>query len=161
MFRLYPLESLHLNELIQLSRRLEHDHMPCSYWGLTSLSAGQLLQNPNKQSFVALLDQTILGIGTLTRGELYQQHLAEVSIAVDSQHRKRGIARAIVSHLENVALEHKIEILKALISVDNTPSRQLFESLHYEHRATLYCEYKSVEFGEIDDCVYYKRLIHN
>ena len=122
--------------------------------------ANQLLQNLNKLSFVALLHKSVIGIGTLTRGELYQHHLAEISIAVDSQQRRNGIARTIVRQLEKTAQEQKIELLKALISTNNIPSRQLFESLHYEHRATLYSEFKSQEFGEIDDCVYYKRFIY-
>jgi RimJ/RimL family protein N-acetyltransferase len=50
-----------------------------------------------------------------------------------------------------------IEIIKALIWVENSPSRKLFESLGYEHKATLMAEFKS-DFGEIDDAVYYKRV---
>lgn len=158
MISVTPLEPNHIYELIQLSRRLESDSIPCSYWGLNTESANQLLQNPNKLSFVAILDKFIVGIGTLTRGEYYQRHLAEISIAVDAEHRKVGVARRILSHLEQVAQEQQIELLKALITITNTPSRRLFESLNYEHRATLYAEFKSLEFGEIDDCVYYKRL---
>lgn len=107
---------------------------------------------------MALLDQTVVGIGTLTRGELYQYHLGEISIVVDLQHRNHGIAWTMVLQLEKTAREHKIELLKAFISTNNIPSRRLFESLNYEHRATLYAEFKSAEYGEIDDCVYYKRL---
>lgn len=161
MINISPLQPIHINELIQLSRSLENDSIPCSYWGLDAKTANLLLQNPNKLSFVAILDKSILGIGTLTRGEFYQRHLAEISIAVDVRHRKNGVARSILTHLENVAQEQKIELLKALITTTNTPSRRLFESLNYEHRATLYAEFKSQEFGEIDDCVYYKRLIIN
>ena len=107
---------------------------------------------------MALVDKSVVGIGSVTRGQLYQQHLAELSIAVDSQYRKNGIARIIVSQLEVIAKEDGVELLKAHISTNNLPSRRLFESLNYEHRATLFCEFKSPEFGEIDDCVYYKRL---
>ena len=149
----------HLDEVIQLSRRLEKDSIPCSYWGLNSISVAQLLQNPHKLSIVALFDKSVVGIGSIARGHLYQLHLAELSIAVDPKYRKNGVARTIIPQLEIMAKENKIELMKALISTNNFPSRRLFESFNYEHRATLYCEFKSPEFGEIDDCVYYKRLI--
>jgi RimJ/RimL family protein N-acetyltransferase len=155
---LMQFQPVHINEVVQLSRRLESDPIPTSYWGMDSSSASELLQNSNKRSFVALLDEAVVGIGTLTRGEQYQYHLAEISIAIDPGHRKNGLARRIVLQLEKTARELKIEMLKAMISTHNIPSRKLFESLHYEHRATLYAEFKSEEFGEIDDCVYYKRL---
>lgn len=161
MIRLSLLQIHHLDEVIQLSRNLEKDSVPCSYWGLDSITSAQLLQNPLKKSVVALVNESVAGIGTLTRGQAFQQHLAEISIAIDPQHRKNGIARKIVFQLEIMAEENGIELLKAYISTDNLPSRRLFESLHYEHRATLYCEFKSPQFGEIDDCVYYKRLTPN
>jgi len=159
MITLSPLQTHHLGQVIELSRALEKDPVPCSYWGLDSVSAMRLLQDPHKRSVVAIVNDSVAGIGTLTRGQAFQQHLAEVSIAIDPQHRKNGIARKIVSQLEIMAKEDGIELLKAYISTDNLPSRRLFESLDYEHRATLYCEFKSPQFGEIDDCVYYKRLI--
>lgn len=159
MIALISLQPNQINQVIQLSRKLESDPMPCSYWGMDLQTAKRLLESPSKTTFVAINDRAIVGIGTLTRGEDYQQHLAEISIAVDPGSRRHGIARMIVSHLEESAREQNIELLKALISTTNLPSRRLFESLHYEHRATLYCEFKSPEFGEIDDCVYYKRLI--
>jgi L-amino acid N-acyltransferase YncA len=142
-----------IDEVIQLSRRLETDSMPCSDWGLNSISAAQLLQNPCKKSVVALMNNSVVGIGTVTRGQPFQQHLAELSIAVDLQFRKNGVARNIVSQLEVMAKEDGIELLKAHISTDNLASRRLFESLDYEHRATLFSEFKSQEFGEIDECV--------
>lgn len=158
MINLTQFQSVHIDAVVQLSRRLESDSIPTSYWSLDSTSASGLLQNPNKRSVVALFDQTVVSIGTLTRGEHYQYHLAEISIAVDPRHRKNGLARKVVQQLEQTARELNIEMLKAMISTHNIPSRRLFESLHYEHRATLYAEFKSQEFGEIDDCVYYKRL---
>lgn len=151
-------QSIHIDEMVRLSRRLESDSIPCSYWGLNSILAGELLQNPNKSSWVAFLNEDLAGIGTLARGEQFQSHLAEVSIAVDLRHRKAGVARTLIQQLEKTAQEQKIELLKAMVSTHNLPSRRLFESLGYEHRATLYAEFKSAEFGEIDDCVYYKRL---
>jgi RimJ/RimL family protein N-acetyltransferase len=160
MINVVEFQPIHLDEVVQLSRRLERDSIPTSYWGMDPTSAEQLLQNPNKRSFLALLDERVIGIGTLARGEQFQYHLAEISIAIDPSHRKNGLARRILQQLEETAWERKIELLKAMVSTHNTPSRRLFEALGYEHRATLYAEFKSAEFGEIDDCVYYKRFAH-
>jgi ribosomal protein S18 acetylase RimI-like enzyme len=158
VIRLTQFASVHIDGLVDLSRRLEGDSVPNSYWGMNAALAGDLLQNPNKRTFVALRDEALAGIGTLTRGEFYQYHLAELSVAVDPGHRKAGVARTLLQRLEETAREQKIELLKAMVSTNNLPSRRLFESLGFEHRATLYAEFKSAEFGEIDDCVYYKRL---
>ena len=151
-------QSTHIPEVVGLSRKLESDSVPCSYWVLDSSSAQALLNNPHKTSFVTLYDGAVRGIATLTRGEAFQQHLAEISVAVDPAQRQHGLAHALLIQLESTAREKGIELLKALITTTNTPSRRLFEALGYEHRATLYAEFKSAEFGEIDDCVYYKRL---
>lgn len=152
-------QTAHIAGVVQLSRCLEKDSVPCSFWGLDPQAADQLLHYPDQWALVAVLDSVIVGIGTLTRGTLYQRHLAEVSVAVSPEYRRGGIARALVKTLDAVAHAHQIELLKALIWTKNTPSRRLFESLNFEHKATLYCEFKSLEFGEIDDCVYYKRLM--
>jgi L-amino acid N-acyltransferase YncA len=61
--------------------------------------------------------------------------------------------------LEELAGKRGVEIIKGLVQAQNVASRRLIESLGYEHRATLYAEFKSEKFGEIDDCVYYKRLV--
>ena len=156
--RISALQAPHVTGVIQLSRCLEKDSVPCSFWRLDTLAVDQLLRHSHKWTLVALLDTVTVGIGTLTRGTLYQRHLGEVSVAVHPEYRRIGIAQALVQSLEALAHAQHIELLKALIWTKNTPSRHLFESLNFEHKATLYCEFKSDEFGEIDDCVYYKRL---
>lgn len=161
MITLSPLQPKMIDDVLRLSDRLASDPLPCSYWGLTPLMAAELLQGDQKYTVVAHVDDKIAGIGSFTRGRHFQKHLAELSIAIDPDHRKRGIARMILSALEERALEDGIELLKALIATANEPSRRLFESLRYEHRATLFCEFKSQEFGEIDNCVYYKRIHRN
>ncbi len=63
----------------------------------------------------------------------------------------------MISEIEQAA-HSDIEIIKALIWVENHPSRKLFASLGYDHKATLMAEFKNETGGEIDDAVYYKRL---
>ena len=158
MIEIHLLNPVHTHEVITLSRRLEADELPCSYWSLEADNVRDLLNAPNKRTLIALDLKHVAGIGTLQQGENYQAHLAEISVAICPQYRKQGIARQIITELENLAQASGIEIIKALIWTRNKPSQKLFESLQYERRATLMAEFKSPGFGEIDDHVYYKRL---
>lgn len=155
---IHLLNPVHTHEVITLSRRLESDDMPCSYCGLEAEDVRNLLNAPNKRTIVALDQDHVAGIGSIQQGENHQHHLAEISVAICPQYRRQGLAHKIVSELENLAQASGVEIIKALIWTRNTPSQKLFDTLNYERRATLFAEFKSPEFGEIDDHVYYKRI---
>ncbi|MBA3945955.1 MAG: GNAT family N-acetyltransferase [Herpetosiphonaceae bacterium] len=155
-----------LNELdtggvVALARRLTMDMVPCSFWGLDQQAVDALIMHPNKLTIVASIEDQVVGIGVLARGESYQRHLGELSVAVCPSQRRQGIAKSILSDLVSHAQVLGIDILKALVWTENHPSRQLFEALGFEHRATLYGEFKSPEFGVMDDCVYYKTIPAN
>ena len=156
--RIRELDKHDNSKVATLSKQLADDGVPCSFWGLSQDDVQTLLEAPNKITLVAVSSSEVVGIGTVTRVEFYQSHLAELSVAVCPKHRRLGIARSIVQGLEEVSISKEIELLKALIWTENIPSRRLFEQLGYEHRSILYAEFKSAEFGEIDDCVYYKRI---
>jgi len=158
MIEIHLLNPVHTQKVLTLSRRLETDELPCSYWGLEADTVRDLLNAPNKRTLVALMQEDAAGIGTIKKGEAYQQHLAEISVAISPEYRRQGLARKIIAELENLAQASGVEIIKALVWTRNTASQKLFESLNYEHRATLMAEFKSPGFGEIDDHVYYKRL---
>ena len=153
------LSSAHTQGVLALSRRLEDDALPCSFWALDEKSLSRLMQTETKEAVVALIDGQVVGVGVLSQGESHQRHLAELSVAICPNHRRSGVARKIIARLEDQARKRDVELLKGLVQTENVASRRLVESLGYEHRATLYGEFKSARFGEIDDCVYYKRLI--
>lgn len=144
--------------VVELVQRLEEDAMPCSYWGLDEDGVRALIGDVDKRTVVALVEGEVAGVGTLARGRDYQRHLAELSAAVHPQHRRSGLAQVMVEFLEEIAGQEGVELLKGLVQKENLASRRLCEKLGYEHKATLYGEFKSPRFGEIDDCVYYKRL---
>ncbi|MYC13039.1 MAG: GNAT family N-acetyltransferase [Gemmatimonadetes bacterium] len=148
-----------IDNVLSLSQRLNIDSIPCSYWGLDSDRVSELIDRPNRTR-VALKKNVLVGIGTVSQGNLYQRHLAEISVAVCPNYRQQGIAKMLISALEDDAKAIGVEMIKALIWTENLPSKQLFESLGYEHRTTLYAEFKSQDFGEMDSCVYYKRLAY-
>jgi len=158
MIEIHLLNAIHTQAVVTLSHRLEADELPCSYWNLQTEDVRTLLNSPNKRTVIALDQDHVAGIGTLKQGEDYQKHLAEISVAICPQYRRQNLARQIIAHLENLAQAGHIEIIKALVWTRNIASQKLFESLHYERRATLFAEFKSPDFGEIDDHVYYKRL---
>ena len=134
------------------------DETPCSFWGLTQTRLNEWLSDPARHLLVSEADTALAGTGSYVRGGPFQEHLAEISVAVAPNARRAGTARALIAALETDAANSGIHVLKALIWVRNTPSRKLFERCGYHHRATLYAEFMSEQFGEIDDCVYYKRL---
>lgn len=158
MIEIHLLNPVHTQKVITLSRRLEVDELPCSYWSLEADAVRDLLNAPNNRTLIALTQEEAAGIGTIKKGEAYQQHLAEISVAISPAYRGQGLAKQIITELENLAQASGVEIMKALVWTRNTASQKLFESLNYERRATLMAEFKSPKFGEIDDHVYYKRL---
>jgi len=147
----------HFESLLHLSDALRTDHSPCSYWSLTQEQIKGWMEEEKRTDLTILQDGAVAGIASLQQGGRHQIHLGEISVAIHPEHRRSGLARILISEIEQAA-HPDIEIIKALIWVENHPSRKLFESLGYEHKATLMAEFKNETGGEIDDAVYYKRL---
>ena len=148
----------HAASLVDLSKSLASDPFPCSFWGLDEAAVESLVRHPTRESIVLQHHGVIVGVGTTVRGTEYQRHLAEISVAVHPEHRRQGVARSLAEDLERRARQSGVELLKALIWTKNPDSQSTFEALGYQRRSVLYCEFKSEEYGEIDDFVYYKRL---
>lgn len=144
--------------LLAFSGALEGDETPCSFWGLTPARIEQWLADDSRSALLCEENARLLGVGACVQGGDFQRHLGEVSVAVAPEARRRGVASALLDALEADATTRGIHLLKALIWVRNAESRAFFASRGYEHRATLISEFRSDRFGEIDDCVYYKRL---
>ncbi len=123
-----PYAPEHVRPLLDLCGRLREDPWPCSWWGVDRAAAEALLDRPCRITRVALLDG-----------------------------RLAGVASALASAVEDSGRREGIELLKALVWTENAPSRALFASLGYEHRATLMAEFKGGG-QEFDNCVFYKRL---
>ena len=144
--------------VLSLSRALESDETPCSFWGLTTERLEEWADQVERHLLVARQGDEITGVACFVRGGRFQYHLAEVSVAVRPSARRSGVASELLRALEELGCKSGILLFKALIWVHNSSSRSFCERNGYEHRATLYAEFMSEQFGEIDDCVYYKRL---
>ena len=156
--RVEQLGPAHIVLLSPFSERLREDPSPCSFWSLDAVRLSTWINDPDRWTIIGFDGEAPAAVGAIQRGGPHQNHLAEVSVAVHPEYRRLGWAAKTIRELEKLAVAQDIEILKALIWVENTPSRALFEALNYEHRATLMAEFKSETLGEIDDAVYYKRL---
>ena len=157
IMRYEPLEDGHFDRLYRFSEELRADPTPCLFWSLNEERLLAWQRDELRTTLIGLVDDDIACIGALQQGGRHQQHLGELSIAVHPDQRRDRHAACTVATLEAHAHAMGIEVLKALIWVENEPSRRLFDKLGYEHKATLMAEFKDGD-QEIDDAVYYKRL---
>lgn len=80
-------------------------------------------------------EDSILGWGTLTdyrggRGALSSS--AEITFYLGRTGRGKGLGKKLVSHLEEVALEQRIQHIIAILLDDNLPSQSLLLKMGYE-----------------------------
>lgn len=143
--------------ILEFCASLRNDEHPCSFWGLDQSNISEQIHT-GKIVATAIDNGLILGIGTIARGGAFQNHWAEISVAVAPSHRKLGVASLLVSNLEAAAKSVDIKMIKALILENNHASRSLFSKSGYIHKATLYAEFNFQDVGLMNDCVYYKDL---
>lgn len=155
--RLAPVSPPHFASLAKFCASLQGDVHPSSFWGLTERDIPSLAKPP-KTTVMALSGETIVGLGVITRGGVFQEHCAEISLAVAVESRRRGIAGLLAAELETSAAKLGIRLIKALILENNAPSRRFFARRGYEHAATLRDEFNLPGVGFVNDCVYYRRL---
>ena len=60
-------------------------------------------------------------------------------LAVDPNHRRHGIAKALIKESEEILRKHGVKLFCALVDDDNTASKDLFRTCDYvEHRDIIY-----------------------
>ncbi len=133
-----------------------NDEHPCSFWNYSKENIQNLIESDNYTALVSKLNEKVTGIGVLSLGGKFQNHWAEISIAIHPEFRKIGIGKKLIFKLEEYRTELKIEFIKALILENNKTSRNFFLNFGYEHKTTLYNDFKSEKYGNLNDCVYYK-----
>ncbi|MEK6705648.1 MAG: GNAT family N-acetyltransferase [Bdellovibrionota bacterium] len=151
------LSTEHFDSALELCQTLKnHDQHPCSFWGYSKETLAKAISNREQITLVALEKKTIVGLGSLNKGGHFQNHWASISLAVHPSYRKNGIALELAHALEKYIQNLEIEFIKALILENNVCSRRFFEKLGYEHKATLFQDFKIDSHGKLNDCVYYK-----
>lgn len=134
----------------------EQDEHPCAFWGYSKEDIEKSIGCTDKIVLIAMTEGAVIGIGALSIGGPFQDHWAAISVAIHPGFRKSGVGKKLVLALEECKNELNIKFIKALILENNVPSRRLFASLGYEHKATLYHDFKIEKHGYMSDCVYYK-----
>lgn len=111
------------------------------------------------QSFLILFDGEICGFCYLSQfryKEAYDKS-AEITLYLDQNARGKGIGKATLAYMENVAQENNINNLIAVITAGNAESIVLFEKENYFKVGHL--KNIGIKFGEDLDVVSYQKEI--
>ena len=86
------------------------------------------LTNPHAVFLVAVEDETVLGYVGMHH-VLDEGFITNVAVSADA--RRRGVARALLSHLAQYGAEHSLYRITLEVRVGNIPARTLYESEGY------------------------------
>lgn len=115
--------------------------------------------HPLYKSFLIHSDGELAGYCILTNHKKRQAYdrTAEVTIYLKPEYGGKGIGKAALTYLEQVAIEKKLKNLVGVISGDNTASIALFERSGY----TKCAHFKNIgeKFGKVLDVVAYQKEI--
>jgi phosphinothricin acetyltransferase len=101
-------------------------------------------------------DGALLGFATYGtfRGWPAYKYTVEHSVYVHKDHRRKGVARALLTRLIAVAEEQNYHVLVAGIDAANAPSIALHEQLGFERCGTIH--HAGFKFGRWLDLVFYE-----
>lgn len=104
-------------------------------------------------------EDTLLGFasyGPFRHWAAYK-YTVEHSVYVHRDHRRRGVARALLGALVERAAQRQLHMLVGGIDVDNAASIALHRALGFEHAGTL--REAGYKFGRWLDLAFYQRLL--
>jgi len=104
-------------------------------------------------------DRALLGFatyGTFRAWPAYK-YSVEHSIYVHADHRRRGVATALMKHLIDLAIDQRYHTLVAGIDAANAPSIALHERLGFAHVGTV--RDAGFKFGRWLDLAFYQLLL--
>lgn len=110
-------------------------------------------------SYAIIEDGVIVGYVLLNRykpREAYDQ-TAEVTVYLQENAQGKGIGKAALEFIENIAIEHEFRALLGVICAENISSIQLFKKLGYFECA--HFREVGMKFGRLLDVVIYEKLI--
>jgi GNAT superfamily N-acetyltransferase len=97
-------------------------------------------------SLIALVDKEIVGIIRVAEEPLedfysYKKAYKIDDLVIKSQHRRKGVATALINKVKEIAKEKGVGVLKARIYTFNEPAQRFFEEKNFNQ---LYGEYFNV-----------------
>lgn len=106
-------------------------------WSLSQIAFE--LENPNAVYFVAAIGDKTVGFAGMHNivGEGYI-----TNVAVNSNYRKKGIAKTLLALLCEYAKENSMEFISLEVRVSNTPAISLYEKMGFKNegiRKRFYC----------------------
>ena len=116
--------------------------------------------SPNRPLYVAAIEGQAVGYVSLStyNPKAAYDGTVELSLYIDKQHRRRGIAAELMTFiLDYAAGREDIHAVVSLITAENTPSIRLHEKFGFRHAGTLNeVGYKS---GRLLDVAYYEKIV--
>jgi putative acetyltransferase len=128
--RISPVEEAALRLLRASDEYLSSLYPPES----THLESATALAAPHVAFFGALVDEQLLGCGALKRMEDDGVYGEIKRVFVAPPHRGRGIARALMRHIEAHAAETGLALLRLETGVSQPEALQLYRLLGYQRR---------------------------
>lgn len=118
------------------------------------------LSNPNTFVYVAADDDVILAVIRARRGYGHQDHVANITVAVDYSFRGNKLAQNLTNYCTQELKAHGVKIVRAEIYSNNLPSVNMVLSCGFSFAGTvLMHHYDENQKAYVDDLMFHKVLI--
>ena len=138
----YRLEPARLNDVPRLAA-MSHAHVESGLrpaWGIQRI--GWYVRHPESVVLTARSDRTIAGFAIMR----YADETAHLNLlAVDPGHRRRGIARRLVTWLEETALPAGTFLIRLELRAQNEAAQVFYRALGYREVGRVPGYYQGVE----------------
>ena len=140
-YEIRPLTGKNLNEVLHLNQR-------CFRKGenYTKHTFSFLLSEPNTLSYrIAAPSGELIAFIFVMVGEDGTGHITTIGVA--PEHRRRGLARKLLAHIETVLRKRAVNTIFLEVRVDNLPAQMLYRHLNYSIVQRLVKYYNNGEDG--------------
>ncbi len=118
------------------------------------------LSNPNTFVYVAADDDVILAVIRARRGKGHQDHVANITVAVDYNFRGINLAQDLTNYCTQELKKQGVKIVRAEIYSNNLPSINMVLSCGFCFAGTvLMHHYDENQKTYVDDLMFHKVLI--
>jgi len=97
----------------------------------------EYLTNPVNMVFVAEENQSVVGV-LLTEFWKKARYVYLNDLIIDKSYRNRGIATALIKHIEHLAKKNKIKLLFGFSEINNKKTHKLLNKLKYKKGKAFY-----------------------
>lgn len=90
-----------------------------------------LLDSNHFHAFIAMDGETVVGGLTAYQLPMFYRSESEIflyEIGVLQQHRKKGVAKALIEQLKQYCKDNSIKVMFVMTTMDNEPAKKLYEN---------------------------------